>query len=67
MSYVLFGSVEFTDVPFAPISGLILPSAAGPLLEEPARLLICVKFATHNTFLACLCPPVTLPHPDPAP
>ena len=40
LSYVLLGNVEFTEVPLAPTSGLILPSAAGPLLEEPAKLLI---------------------------
>ena len=64
---MLFGNVELTDVPFAPTSGLILPSAAGPLLDEPARLLIWVRFATAITFLACLCPPVTFPQPAPAP
>ena len=67
LSYVLLGSVELTDVPFAPTSGLILPSAAGPLLDEPAKLLICVRLATAITFFACLCPPVTFPQPAPAP
>ena len=54
-------SVEYTLEPFAPISGFILPSAAGPLLDDAAKFPIDVKFATAITFLACLWPPVTFP------
>ena len=46
--------MEFTELPLAPISGLILPSAAGPLLDEDARFPTFVKLATAITFLACL-------------
>ena len=49
------------------MSGLIRPSAAGPLLEEEDKEPVKLRFATVTTFLACLCPPVTLPHPEPAP
>ena len=59
--------MEYTLVPTAAKSGLIRPSAAGPLDDEPAMTSKLVKLAVATTFLPCLCPPVTFPHWDPAP
>ena len=45
---------ETTEVPTAQISGLILPSVAGPRLLEFASTSYCVKFPTVNKFLPIL-------------
>ena len=54
MTYSFGDTVEFTEVPFAPISGFILPSAAGPLLDDDAKTPDELRLATAITFFACL-------------